>query len=147
VPEALARVTELLRRRALEEARERLKILRSPQSSASGTEELRAQVMKLSVALAEARAREQLTHLAVLSKDRETLRAERGKLLALLKSTQVLLEQQATRVSVRERRRITTPLPRAESRRNRRVKSKPRRLPSTKRTASNHKGAKQGKRK
>ena len=36
--------------------------------------------MKLSVALAEARAREgeQLTHLATLSKEREVLRVERG---------------------------------------------------------------------
>jgi hypothetical protein len=63
--------------------------------------------MKLSVALAEARAREgeQLTHLATLSKEREVLRAERGSLLALLKSTQALLEQQNARVAALERAR------------------------------------------
>jgi hypothetical protein len=65
--------------------------------------------MKLSVALAEARAREgeQLTHLAALSKERETLRTERGSLLALLKSTQALLEQQNARVTTLERARTS----------------------------------------
>jgi hypothetical protein len=107
VPESLARVTELLWRRALEEARERLKILQSPDASVNELLPLQEQVMKLSVALAEARAREgeQLTHLAALSKERETLRAERGGLLALLKSTQVLLEQQHSRVASLERSR------------------------------------------
>src|ERR1700733_10072715 len=51
VPEALARVTELLWRRALEEARERLKLLQSPDTSGSGVEEMQEQVGKLSVAL------------------------------------------------------------------------------------------------
>ena len=80
VPEALARVTELVWRRALEEARERLKLLQSPDSDVSNAEELQKQVGKLSVALAEARAREgeQLTHLAMLSKERENLRAQSG---------------------------------------------------------------------
>jgi hypothetical protein len=107
VPESLARVTELLWRRALDEARERLKILGVPDDSGHGLVDLQEQVMKLSVALAEARAREgeQLTHLASLSKERETLRAERGSLLALLKSTQALLEQQNSRVSALERSR------------------------------------------
>src|ERR1700733_2252450 len=54
VPEALVRVTELLWRRALEEARERLKALQSPGASKSNTEELQEQIGKLSVALAEA---------------------------------------------------------------------------------------------
>src|ERR1700689_1288907 len=70
VPEALARVTELLWRRALEEARERLKILGVREDSGEERVELQEQLMKISVALAEARAREgeQLTHLAALSK-------------------------------------------------------------------------------
>jgi hypothetical protein len=107
VPESLARVTELLWRRALDEARERLKILGVREDSDQGLIELQEQLMKLSVALAEARAREgeQLTHLASLSKERETLRTERGSLLALLKSTQALLEQQNARVSALERAR------------------------------------------
>jgi hypothetical protein len=100
VPEALARVTELLWRRALEEARERLKVLQNPETPASGMEELQEQVGKLSIALAEARAREgeQLTHLAGLSKEREGWRTERGSLLAILKSTQSLLQQSQARV-------------------------------------------------
>jgi hypothetical protein len=102
VPEALARVTELLWRRALEEARERLKLLQNPDTSQAGSKALQDQVGKLSVALAEARAREgeQLNHLAALSKEREGLRAERGSLMALLRSTQALLEQQNARVAV-----------------------------------------------
>jgi hypothetical protein len=100
VPEALARVTELLWRRALEEARERLRLLQSSGTPATGVEELQEQVGKLSIALAEARAREgeQLTHLAGLSKEREGWRTERGSLLALLKSTQSLLQQSQARV-------------------------------------------------
>src|SRR5579863_6609325 len=72
VPEALARVTELLWRRALEEARERLKVTHSSDSITAGVEALQEQVGKLSIALAEARAREgeQLTHLTSLSKER-----------------------------------------------------------------------------
>jgi len=68
---------------------------------------LQEQVMKLSVALAETRAREgeQLTHLATLSNERAGLRAERGSLLVLLKSTQALLEQQNARVAALERAR------------------------------------------
>jgi len=104
VPEALARVTELLWRRALEEARERLKILPSPETAASDSEQLQEQVGKLSVALAEARAREgeQLTHLAALSKERATLRAEKGKLITLLRASQALLEQLGARVAALE---------------------------------------------
>jgi Plasmid replication region DNA-binding N-term len=107
VPESLARVTELLWRRALEEARERLKMLVEPDASMNQLLQLQEQVMKLSVALAESRAREgeQLNHLAALSRDRDGLRAERGNLLALLKSTQSLLEQQSTRVTTLERAR------------------------------------------
>jgi Plasmid replication region DNA-binding N-term len=107
VPENLARVTELLWRRALEEARERLKLLQEPGAATSELLPLQEQLMKLSVALAEARAREgeQLTHLATLSKERAALRAERGSLLALLKSTQALLEQQSARVGALERAR------------------------------------------
>jgi ATP-dependent exoDNAse (exonuclease V) beta subunit len=107
VPEALARVAELLWRRALEEARERLKINQGSGKAATGVEELQQHVGKLSVALAEARAREgeQLTHLATLSKEGEELRLERAKLLALPKSTQELLEQQSARVAVLERAR------------------------------------------
>jgi hypothetical protein len=107
VPESLARVTELLWRRALEEARERLKILQEPDALTNELVPLQEQVMKLSLALAEARAREgeQLTHLAMLSKEREGLRAERGSLLALLKSTQALLELQNARVAALERAR------------------------------------------
>jgi hypothetical protein len=107
VPESLARVTELLWRRALDEARERLKILGVRDEPGSGLVELQEQLMKLSVALAEARAREgeQLAHLATLSREREALRTERGSHLALLKSTQVLLEQQNARVAALERAR------------------------------------------
>jgi chromosome segregation ATPase len=107
VPESLARVTELLWRRALEEARERLKILQSPNSSGNEVAALQEQVLKLSVALAEAGAREgeQLTHLASLSKEREALRRERASLLALLQSTQTLLEQRSARVTTLEKER------------------------------------------
>jgi Plasmid replication region DNA-binding N-term len=107
VPENLARVTELLWRRALDEARERLKILGVRDEPAGELVRLQEQLSKLSVALAEARAREgeQLTHLASLSRDRETLRTERASLLALLNSTQALLEQQNARVAALERAR------------------------------------------
>jgi hypothetical protein len=107
VPEALARVTELLWRRALEEARERLKLLRSPDIASDRAEELQDQIGKLSIALAEARAREgeQLTHLALLSKEREGWRAERGSVLAILKSTQSLLRQSEARLDVLHRQR------------------------------------------
>jgi hypothetical protein len=107
VPEALARVTELLWRRALEEATERLKLSQSPETNATGMEQLQEQIGKLSLALAEARAREgeQLTYLAIVSKEREELRADRGSLLALLKGKQALLEQQHARVSILERKR------------------------------------------
>jgi hypothetical protein len=100
VPEALARVTELLWRRALEEARERLKILQASDSDVTGVEKLQEQVGKLSVALAEARAREgeQLTQLTILSRERQGWRTERRSLLALLKSNQSLLEQSQARV-------------------------------------------------
>jgi hypothetical protein len=117
VPEALARVTELLWRRALEEATERLKLSQSPETNATGMEQMQEQIGKLSIALAEARAREgeQLTHLAGLSKEREGLRAERAKLLALLRSSQALLGQQSARVSVLERARRPKPSPAAKS--------------------------------
>jgi hypothetical protein len=107
VPESLARVTELLWRRALDEARERLKILGVRDEPAGEFVRLQEQLSKLSVALAEARAREgeQLMHLASLSKERETLRTEWGSLMALLKSTQALLEHQNSRVATLERAR------------------------------------------
>jgi chromosome segregation ATPase len=100
VPEALARVTELLWRRALEEARERLKILQQPDTKPGVVEELQDKIGELSVALAEARAREgeQLMHLATLSNERKALHVERGHLLSLLKSTQGLLEEKSDRV-------------------------------------------------
>jgi len=100
VPESLARVTELLWRRALEEARERLKLLLQPDQEPGALEELQGHIGKLSVALAEARAREgeQLSHLSGLSKEREEWRAERASLLALLRSTQSLLQQSNSRV-------------------------------------------------
>src|ERR1700728_3966465 len=84
VPEALARVTELLWRRALEEARERLKLLQQPDHKPGAVEELQVQIGKLSVALAEANAREgeHLSHLSLISKEREGLRAEHKSLLA-----------------------------------------------------------------
>jgi Plasmid replication region DNA-binding N-term len=107
VPESLARVTELLWRRALEEARERLKILQDGNSSGNELSALQEQVLKLSVAVAESGAREgeQLTHLAALSKEREGWRSERANLLAMLKSTQALLEQQSARVAILEKER------------------------------------------
>lgn len=102
VPEALARVTELLWRRALEEASERIRILQPPNVEPGAVEKLNEQIGKLSLALAEARAREgeHLTHLTTLSKEREGRRAERGSLLALLKSTQTLLQQSEARLEV-----------------------------------------------
>jgi hypothetical protein len=108
VPEALARVTELLWRRALEEARERLKLLRNSDRPATHVEELQEQVGKLSIMLAEARAREgeQLTHLTGLAKEREGWRAERASLIALLKSTQSLLAQSNARVEALQNSRI-----------------------------------------
>jgi hypothetical protein len=114
VPEALARVTELLWRRALEEARARLRVSEAPSFPKSTMEELQAQIGKLSVALAEAGAREgeQLTHLSMLSTEREALRAERGSLVGLLKSAQTLLQQQNSRVAVLERARIKKLSPR-----------------------------------
>jgi hypothetical protein len=107
VPEALARVTELLWRRALEEARERLKMFEGTNTDTTGVEELQKQIGKLSIALAEARAREgeQLTHLAMFSNEREGLRAERASLLALLNSTQTLLDEQNARLAALERTR------------------------------------------
>jgi hypothetical protein len=108
VPESLARVTELLWRRAIEEARERLKILQGSADPTGGeAATLQEQVLKLSVALAEAGAREgeQLTHLASMSQEREALRSERASLLAVLKSTQALLQQQSSRVAVFEKHR------------------------------------------
>src|ERR1700723_4584699 len=48
VPESLARVTELLWRRALDEARERLKILGVQDASGGGLTALQEHVMKLS---------------------------------------------------------------------------------------------------
>jgi Plasmid replication region DNA-binding N-term len=107
VPEALARVTELLWRRAIEEARERLKLLQGADEATTGVEELQEQVGKLSVALAEARAREgeHLTHLATLSAERKRLHGERSTLMALLKSCQQLLEQQTGRVAMLEQAR------------------------------------------
>jgi hypothetical protein len=107
VPEALARVTELLWRRALEEARERLKLLQSPQTPVNGMEELHNQIGKLSMALAEARAREgeQLTYLSTLSKEREALRSERASLIALSESTVTLLQQSNARVDALQRLR------------------------------------------
>jgi hypothetical protein len=103
VPEALARVTEVFWRRAIEEARERLKGVAEPEA----TYKLEDQVVKLSTAVAEARAREGelLTQLSSLSRDRDALRGERSKLLALFKSTQILLEQQSDRVTALERQR------------------------------------------
>ena len=106
VPESLARVTELLWRRAIEEARERLKILQGTAGAADHeVVALQEQVLKLTASLAEAGAREgeQLTHLAAMSKEREAWRSERSSLLALLKSTQTLLAQQSARVTTLER--------------------------------------------
>jgi hypothetical protein len=112
VPESLARVTELLWRRAIEEARERLKILHGGTNATDGEPAaLHEQVLKLSVALAEAGAREgeHMTHLASMSKEREALRRERASLMALLKSTQALLERQNARVTALEKERIEAP--------------------------------------
>ena len=107
VPESLAKVTELLWRRAIEEARERLKVLQGTATTGNELSALQQQVLKLSAALAEAGAREgeQLTHLAAMSKERETWRTERASLHALLKSAQALLEQQTLRVGALERAR------------------------------------------
>jgi len=107
VPEALARVTELLWRRALEEARERLKILQQPDHKSGAVDELQERIGKMSVALAEARAREgeHLTHLATLSAEHKRLHGERSTFMTLLKSCQQLLEQQTGRVATLEQAR------------------------------------------
>jgi hypothetical protein len=109
VPESLAKVTELLWRRAIEEARERLKILQGTATAGNEVAALQEQVVKLIAALAEAGAREgeQLTHLATMSNEREAWRTERASLHALLKSTQALLEQQTVRVSTLEKARAS----------------------------------------
>jgi hypothetical protein len=92
VPEALARVTELLWRRALEEARERLKVLQKPDHKPGALEELQEQIGKLSVAIAEARAREgeHVMQLARLTKERSAQLAEKSTLMALLRATRAL---------------------------------------------------------
>ena len=97
---------ELLWRRALEEARERFKMPQSAETSQPGSEEIQEQVGRLSVALAEARASEgeQLAHVATLSKERDGWRTERTTLLALLKSTQCLLQHSNARVDALQRR-------------------------------------------
>jgi len=149
VPEALARVTELLWRRALEEATERLKVLQQPDHKPGAVEELQEQIGKLSVALAEARAREgeQLTHLATLSRDRATLRAEHGRLLAVLKSTQALLEQQSARVAVLGRMRIRPYFAPAEATsRSRRTGRGPDRRQATRPRANNTAEGRKGRR-
>lgn len=107
VPEALARVTELIWRRALEEARERLKLLHAPDQKPGAVEELHDQIGKLSVALAEARAREgeHLTQLQSLSRDRQEARTEVSRLLALLKGTQALLSRPGVKPNIAERRK------------------------------------------
>jgi hypothetical protein len=107
VPESLARVTELLWRRAIEEARERLKMLQGATTTVSDVGALQEQILKLSAALAEAGAREgeQLSYLSTMSKERESLRTERASLLALLTSTQALLQRQTARVAVLENAR------------------------------------------
>jgi chromosome segregation ATPase len=129
VPEALARVTELLWRRALEEARERLKMIQSPEQASTGMGELQEQVGKLSIALAEARAREgeQLTHLTTLSKEREGWRAERANLLAVLKSTQSLLQQSTARADALQSVRTASSLTRLNKSSRKAAKSSPRR--------------------
>ena len=132
VPEALARVTELLWRRALEEARERLKLMQSPDQAGAGIEDLQEQVGKLSIALAEARAREgeQLTHLTALSQEREGWRTERASLLALLKGTQALLAQSNARVEALQNSRTDgRPRKKRKSSRARLIKAPTRRLP------------------
>jgi hypothetical protein len=136
VPEALARVTELLWRRALEEARERLKLLQSSDRPVGAVEKLQEQVGKLSIALAEARAREgeQLTHLTRFSKEREAWRAERASLIALLKSTQSLLAQSNARVeALQNSRTARRPLPKKTSSRAATAKA-PTRRRTTKRS-------------
>jgi hypothetical protein len=110
VPDPLARVTEWLWQRALEEARERLAVL--PSAAATPATLLEDQIAKLSAALGGARAREgeQLLHLAALSREAESLRLERSKLVALLKGAQALLAQQIDRVATLESataRRVT----------------------------------------
>jgi hypothetical protein len=102
VPDPLARVTEWLWQRALEEARERVAVL--PVAPVTPATLLEDQLAKLTTALGEARAREgeQLSHLAALSREAESLRLERSKLVALLKGAQALLAQQIDRVAALE---------------------------------------------
>jgi hypothetical protein len=106
MPESLARAAEVVWRRALEEAGERLRILATPGNPPNELQLLQDQITKLSAAIAEARGREgeQLAHLAVMSRERETLRQERASLLAALKGAQALLAQQTERVKALEDR-------------------------------------------
>lgn len=117
VPEALARVTELLWRRALEEARERLKVLQKQDHEPGVLEELQEHIGKLSVALAEAKAREgeHLTQLSALSEENRHLRSEQSKHVALLRGTQRLLDSALMQrgnpqtTAIRLRRKNTQP--------------------------------------
>jgi hypothetical protein len=126
VPEALARVTELLWRRALEEARERLKILQQPNHKPGALEKLQEQIGKLSVALAEARAREGelQTQLASLSRAQQTMRAERASLLAVSKSAQQLLQHQTERLDRLRSSKSETTRRKKKATRNRRRPSR-----------------------
>src|ERR1700691_4232252 len=110
VPDALARVTELLWRRALEEARDRLKILRQPDHKAGGMEELQEQIGKLSVALAEARAREgeHFAQLGRLTQEALEQRAERTRLLDLLKGAQALISKNFIKPERRAPKRLVS---------------------------------------
>src|SRR5579863_8734213 len=99
VPEALARVTELLWRRALEEAKQRLKLLEQPDHKPGALEELQKQIGMLSVVLAEARAREgeHVSQLANLNRELLEQRAERSRLIMLLRGAQALLTEKSAK--------------------------------------------------
>jgi len=96
VPESLARLTEALWLRAIDEARQRVKAAaldKTPQYEAF--EALEKQVTELTAALAESRAREGQTEAQLVTslRDRVQLREQVGQLTAMLKAEQELRAQ------------------------------------------------------
>jgi hypothetical protein len=96
VPESLARLTEALWLRAIDEARQRVKtpaLDKTPQYEAF--EALENKVTELTAALAESRARESQTEAQLVTslRDRVQLREQLGQLTAMLKAEQELRAQ------------------------------------------------------
>jgi hypothetical protein len=96
VPESLARLTEALWLRAINEARERVNAtMRSTGPQHQAFEALESTVSELTAALAESRARESQTEAQLVTslRDRVHLREQVGQLTAMLKAEQELRAQ------------------------------------------------------